>query len=58
MCPKGDVCGNCGAKATMEIHWPAWVEKLCDICAPKLVNRRIVVFFDLKEETNATTSVN
>ena len=58
MCPKGDVCGNCGAPATMEFHWPSWMEKVCDICAPKLADRRIVKFYDLREETNEKTSVN
>lgn len=58
MCSKGPICGNCGALATLEVHWPSWVEKLCDICAPKLVDRKIVKFYDIREEPNATTGVN
>lgn len=58
MCPMGNFCGNCGAPATIEIHWAAWVEKFCDLCSPAFINNKIVTFFDLKEESNAATSVN
>lgn len=61
MCPKGDICENCGAVATVEFHWRNWAGKFCDICAPvvvKSVKHSIEKFYDLRREQNATTSVN
>lgn len=59
MCPLGDVCAVCGRPAVVEIHWPAWVMKLCETDASFYIRSEVqpVLIFILGE-TNATTSVN
>lgn len=33
-CPRGDLCDRCEqTAAVVEIHWRAWVQKLCTECA-------------------------
>lgn len=58
MCPQGNVCAGCGGKATIELHWPAWVLKVCETCGPKFADGRIMKFYNLKEETNEKPRVN
>lgn len=59
MCPRGDVCELCSQPAIVEIHWPSWVMKLCDLHGSEYYNseaRPTLIF--ILGETNATTSVN
>jgi hypothetical protein len=59
MCPQGDTCTICGRPAVVEIHWPAWVMKLCGIHATEYYHNSLkpVLVFVLGE-SNANPSIN
>lgn len=59
MCPVGDVCALCGDAAVVEIHWPSWVMKLCELHGTLFYNEKSnhTHIFILGAD-NATTSVN